>query len=595
MEGKSMKKILFGVVFGALALSSCIDDKGHYDYTPSNSVIFDEEAEHRLTFTFGTEAEITAPILETTDPEMGDTFTYYWYKVDGNSYELLYEVTDPVLKFQVDQVAYPRWMLRVKNNRTGVFFRDPKEWQILVTRRYATGYVFLTQKDDNTIGLDMWDNFEGEYRLEKNLLELFSGPEFTPFPTSGKGIDVVTVNNSPTNDGRNQNTWLPMWPLYILTDTYSGIVNNENFAKGKTLTETVSRYSTYVNGGDMVATKMITQGIKGNAPRDRGAVAFFVPSVDDPDHGNWFWGNMINPNASDPIFQFENAVNILSANYQNPVGNEEPMSKHAVLMPANKLLVMWSDEKQKFFVKTNTGSFYSGAGYLTSRWLEDTDQPGEDDVVVTYDEQIGDVFDVALPGREMVYMASSMSSVTGNEFYAVVKDPEEGYRFIYFTNPSNAGTFRKGNAYNFPDNTEVGTAKFFASGRDLSAWPAIYFVTADGKRVKAFNLTQGGTEVNVALATPADHEIVAFKSFGPSLNFADPVNQQVFVVTRDPSLPDDECCTFTVYDRGTNDSSLSIATYDKEVDDGEGGTTTVPTPMQVSGIGLTVAFTFKQG
>ena len=584
-----MRKLFFGLIVGVVFLSSCfeVEDKGNYTYTDLNAVVFDGEATRTFDVIFDETVEIPASVKETTDPAMGDTFTYTWYGVSGNSYEKLFETTDRVLRFKVDRMSYPRISLRVKNNRTGVVYSDNATWTFNVVQNYTTGFVFLTQKDANTIGLDMWDNFRGVYNLEKNLFEIPA--EADRFPVEGRGIDIVAVNNSPTTDNGNQYAqYFPRWPIFVLKDNYTGIFDHQTFARSRTLTQTMSKFSLYHTGSDMVATRMITQGVKGNGMLSRGAAAFFVPKADDPEHGNWFWFGMTY-NTTTVSYPWENAVNVLAANYEKPVGNEEPMSKHAALVPGNSLnlLVMWSDAKQKFFVKVNSGTSTNFTGYLTSKWMEDVDVEGSDDVLIS-----GDAFKIAEPGRKMLYMASS----SGGVVYAVVNDPGVGHRFIYLTDPKAAGTFTKGNVYNFPAGTEVGTAKFFATGWPLDSWPYLYFVTADAKRVKAFALAPGGTEETVALATPADHEIVAFKAFGPELNYSGTqMPTQVFVVTRDPSLPDDQCCTFTVYDRVAPGTALKIATYDKVVDDGNGGTTTVPTPMQVSGIGRTVAFTFKQG
>lgn len=217
-------------------------------------------------------------------------------------------------------------------------------------------------------------------------------------------------------------------------------------------------------------------------------------------------------------------------------------------------------------------------------------------------------FDFDNPAHDLVYMSNCYAAVdnpnpysaNANLMWAVVRDNDRGiYRLLDFQIVSPLGDAEKFGVTDFAFD-EIGQAKFF--GRIDFGY--LYYVTPD-HRIKSVSTTSPNAmpqDISAGIV-PAGHEVVVFKKFRDLKQFSDqsvvdPVNMRdmIFVVTRNPSLPDDQCCTLALYycPANTLDGKLQIATYKYTEQDANGQNTVCTKEMKFSGLGNVVAVTPKE-
>lgn len=597
-----MKKILY--IFAAtctLALASCVKDKGNYDYTDPNAPTWDET--EGLTRGWRKVAGDTVLINSFfTVPESGDTYNYEWYQADGETQAILVS-TDKTFVCVVPTSGH-RYMFRMQNTRTGVWYADPHFYQVEVGGNTLwNGFIFLTQNGSD-IGIDAITvpitEYQAEYTLFKSdyLLERAEIEEADRLVTTGQtAVGLASVNNV---SARPYN--LPARALFVLTNNYCYSLNND-FSRGASLASMMAPYSAY-SANDIVPSKIVS--ITGQNSTTH-SVAFQW-------NNNWFATTYFG--AGIP---FENAINVLPANYQTPVGNEIAVSDKIAMAPQSMGIVMWSDTEHKFLFKGGTNSTAlpnSLETVVTSKWLIDGGTPSADEMLVGAGTN---AFNVYEPGRELIFLGSSEAS---QRMYAIVNDGGT-YKLIFLNNNANY-LINKGEAYTFPTsaNTELATAKYFSLGHETSGntmaepWPYLYYVT-DAGELRAFHLDGADNVVTPIVNStpvvasgnapaipsttiiPAGEEIVAMKALMSNEAVSNNDNRlNLYIVTKNPSLPDDSCCTLTVWRRDATGSGLHMATYTTMPWDAE-AEATVPEeeretlPMQFTGIGNVIDFTYR--
>jgi hypothetical protein len=162
------------------------------------------------------------------------------------------------------------------------------------------------------------------------------------------------------------------------------------------------------------------------------------------------------------------------------------------------------------------------------------------------------------------------------------------YRFLGIGGTTTVPTKRF--AYTFPsDRVSDQTSKFWCVHNGIY----MYYVTKDNK-VWSVYLDANSVEKDVtSVVNPNGHEIVAIETFGSEGHSQGGVlgSEWIYVVTKDPSKSDDECCTLAVYGRVANDidGTLELKSYTYTNAEGD----EVVTPLKWTGLGNTVALSWK--
>jgi hypothetical protein len=556
---------------GAFGAVSCIDDKGNYDYRDINDVEFGD-FERRYTVHSGDMLVIT-PSFTTTDPDAGDTFTYEWSEPDPDDdrlYTLIseeFELRLPI-KGRYARTGTYRFQFRVKNNRTGIWYKAGGI-EVSTTSNTERGFLFLTRKGDG-IGVDMLANSRdyelgyGRFFLIRDVLEM--APEERRLATADRrGIDILAYQDPWTSKALNN------YAIWVLTDKGAERVSNNDFSwePSYNISSTIPGSSVFLNNVNVVPEKMTTHGMTSFYR----TTAFYFEN-------NWYWSCQRN------LLRWENPCNIPAGpnndTFLNPTPADLfPVSEHAAMAQNVYVMVMWSEQEKRFLVKpgnANTASINNAQNWYTSRWLEEADGVATDD----------NDFKFRHPYR-MIHMAPRNHM---NVIYAIVFDPEfQGgkYRMLQMQINNNAASNITKLAWTIPD--RVGDAKFFTTN---SAFNYLYYVTGDN-RVWSFNLTTGEERELTADVVPSGHEVVVFRMLGTEAPFgvADPTGR-FYVVTKDPALPSESCCTLSVYDRVSTDvPNLKYAANTVwELVDGK--SVSHNEPISVSGIGDVIAFTWKE-
>lgn len=579
-----MKRILILCALAALGLSSCVRDKGHYEYGPVGGVSFPEmKSEELLHIAEVGEEVVIEPRFDIDEPEAGDTFSFQWRRyVSGTELVAVTEISDdPTLRILVPDDTERKYLFMVRNDRTGVWYRAP--WDHITRgagNPLAQGFLLLVQKDEGNFDVDMLiKNDNGFEPLRYDMLSL--PDEEDRFPTTGRAKQLVTINNYQSNV-----TGIPTWAIIVLSDQNCGLIDHNTFAKGDMMSQMVSSFSVY-RGGEIVPEKIVTTG-SSNTNRIR-TVAFLY-------NGNWFWSSLVNG------YRWENAVNILHKDYLDPVGKEIAVTDKACLITGHntivtnphEMMLMWSDERDMFLVKTGNGNAGGDRrNTLTSKWMVDVDIPNDEtDIVAQVNSEIGNNYSVEVAGREILAMGPLVKNngigSDGNRVisYVIAKEPGNKYAFFTINAKGGGGELEKGYYYEYPASTQVGNAKFFAISE---SWNYMYFATPTG--VYSFRMDNLKQEVAITTAkkgnetidiVPAGEEIVVFKSlYAENSNWiGGENNNNILVVTRNG----DGECTFRIYEQTGNGYDLQLSTYTKKVVVSEEETTETQEFMEFTGL-----------
>lgn len=197
---RHIAKIFFASLFFAGALSSCIEDKGNYDYNwvqPLELKLPELAPTDSIEVISGDRLTITPVFFDKNTGEevkvAYDDYTFKWLAMPvsvaaydytryrellSNNYNLDAEITLPV------NSEYNKVTLEAVNNKTGQFYRV--NFYLKVTGRYTSAYLFITEEGPRQIGFDIYGwKPNGEVDLTRNF---FPSTGFNQTACSSYGI-----------------------------------------------------------------------------------------------------------------------------------------------------------------------------------------------------------------------------------------------------------------------------------------------------------------------------------------------------------------------------------------------------------------------
>lgn len=552
----------------ALLLGSCVKDKGNYDYTDVDSPVWGETIPSEYRLNSGDNLDL-APSFTTSHPERGATYSYLWYRiVNASKYELLDE-TGPVLHLR-SIVKGDRYLLVVRNDQTGTLYKYPHPFSVSIVNTMQKGWIYVVQKG-NDVELEMLAqptaNYAPKWFLVKDLIENTADKSLQLQYKDRKAVGVISVNNIDQMPLVTLPYTIPREAMFVLTDKGAEMFSPTTFETRGPLSKYVATTSPYLSDGDVIPTRMVTTGFPA-ATQNYYSSAFYW-------NGNWFWNSYV----TSVQVPFESPANIPASAYYDPKGQEFDVSDQVANLSQRQMLVMWSPSKQQFLVKQgNSGT--DASVYTTSRWLVDG-AAAEGEMKVSGVDALAE-FKVQVPGRELIHMWVSGSSISSNPtFYAIVKDPGNVYRMLNF-NATGVAVLNKTSWFTFPTTSNIANAKLFTTD---SSNKYLYYTTAENK-IYAFSLDGSNGEKELTGLVPAGENIVIFKNF-----YSEYASSADFhLITTNPSKPENERCTHTVFvsvSQSTPD--LRVKLYDAasmpEVAEPE-----KDIPMRFTGLGDVVDF-----
>ncbi len=597
------KTLLSAAVLGtALPLGSCVEDKGNYTYDFHDGIYFPVDASTPYTFEGTAGMEVTfsprlgildqntdeyvlnyddaGNIIEGRDNNAAGDFAYQWYDITAGATELICpapaeggETSSPAstLRYLIPagrQTGDRTLELRAQNTRSGAVFA--RKYTLKITSVMQMGFMMLTQKGSD-VNMDMLALYQNQFIHLKDVLD--SPAEADRYPGRNRtAVDLVAYR-----DQFEPQAGLKKYALWILTKEGCDRVSPIDFSckPSYSLSNTVPNSSLYLKGVDVKPERLIVQSTQSQGNMN---AAFYFD-------GNWYWQSQMPGNNT---FKWENPVNIPSVvptggqdAYTKPKGQEIPVTHHAALIrtaggaqgTGGGGMLMWTKDN-RFIYKTSTGGSQSSArGSMVS-------------------VNVADAAGTTPPFFSADYRMIQMGERTmNNSAYAVVYNNDtKKYHILVIT----ANTTVPHKSYDFPLNSDlISEAK--AKFRSFNAGWYMQVATHTNE-VWSIYLDDSPAELDLTpTVNPDKHEIVVFRSFAADghmrANVVPNSNMWLYVVTKDPSKGEDDCCTLAVYRPVANatDGSMELATYTYTGADGA----QVVTPMKWPGLGNTVALEWK--
>lgn len=226
--------------------SSCVEDKGNYDYDAMSKV----EMEYPKETAFDPAIQVEQMGKLTIDPEITitegigkDDFYYEWFlseKVTGQGNSAYGDIklhlskseTTPILDIELpEEMKVSKThvvVFRATNSLTSLVYT--KGFQVTVQDRLQTGYLAITEKDFG-VELDLIASFKKdgieELTLQTNILQV----KGSTFPKEGcKPIGIYTFNDSYAPSPVDPNISRIKYSVYLLTDKNTDRLRPEDYS-----------------------------------------------------------------------------------------------------------------------------------------------------------------------------------------------------------------------------------------------------------------------------------------------------------------------------------------------------------------------------
>ncbi len=585
------RTIKYLLVSAFLFAAACNEDKGNYDYTPVNAIaiggiddVYNVKSLDVLTI---------SPVLDFSAGEAEEDCTYEWIRMRGTAQELV--STERDLELEITGLfAHPgdySMRYRVKNETSGVVYTH--KFTIRTTTLFTQGFLLLCQRGDDA-ALDMLAlPADGGEQLFRDV-HLLPGDGERLDLSNRKAVDIMAYRDAFSPSLTYSGKAGANYAIWILTDKNCDRVNSSDFSwkPEYNISNMVSRESKL--SGNIVPTRMDAAG----ATTPNARLTLFM--ID----GNWYsysndsWGTWL-------INMHHNQMSAWDAmsEWDGELLGTFPVSPYFAARH-DRGVFFFDESAHKIVIKPTSIIWNYGMGDMaTSMYCINIPY------IINWEWGMTDYdYEFDNPAHDLVYMSNCYAaadnpnpySANANLMWAVVRDNDRGiYRLLDFQIVSPLGDAEKFGVTDFAFD-EIGRARFF--GRMDFGY--LYYVTPD-HRVKSVSTTSPNAmpqDISEGIV-PAGHEVVVFKKFRDLKQFSDqsvvdPVNMRdmIYVVTRDPSLPDDRCCTLALYycPANTLDGKLQIATYKYTEKDAGGRNVASTKEMRFSGLGNVVAVTPKE-
>lgn len=541
-------------------LSSCVDDKGNYEYDNISVPEYDQTTE---TITLApSEPVLIEPVITYTDGIGLNNFTYEWVWYDpaaatvgGTLISQSTETSRLSIDRLPDKINRPgtyQVYLKLTNNITGVLYIKP--YTFVVKNRIQTGYLALSEKTSglelNMISPVLNDGIE-ELVFIPDLLNYTS----SSYPKEGrKPIGLYTYPDQLAPDPFDTNTARLKYSVFILTDKSTDRVKAEDFSfidEKYNLSRTCYIPAMY-KPERIIAEKM-------NFNRLGSAVYAYIS-------GNWY-------------FSIYNAMGSLFFSY--PVNRYKNDVKAFATAPyivsssdgSNGSAVIYNEDEKYFaqqkYVRSNLNSDINSV--MSSTKVEDKET---------------DEFRFNNPNYELFYMDNKSIVTTGTDGFIIVKNKSTSKYELLIFKLNTSGEIANKLRRDIPTFIDVSNIKYYSSH---PSEPILYMATED----RLYSFLYSGTNQNMVVTditdkvVPAGHKISCMNHMG--LKNASSLRQVIGIGTYNLSASLDVCGTLQFFEINSYDASLTLAKHPTEPTEG-----VVQIDMKWNGLGKIVGLDYKQ-
>lgn len=543
--------------------SSCIEDKGNYDYETMSKVVmeypkggFDPPFQVEQTGRLAINPEITI-----TEGVGKDNFYYEWFLCEtlpghgSTTYgdiklHLSKSETNPTLDIELpEEMRVSKThvvVFRAKNSLTGLVFT--KGFQVIVQDRLQTGYLAISEKDTG-VELDLIASFKRdgieELTLQTNLLQT----KGSTFPRAGrKPIGIYTFNDTYAPSPIDPNTSRIRYSVYLLTDKntdrlkpedYSFIEGNYNISQ---VAYIPARYEP-----EAYIAKKIAYYSSGHYYAYMG--------------GNWFFMNM---SPYTVFFMFP--INMYKG--------EDVTYKTAPYIARTQYGAVIFNEDDNCFMHHKYGMM----DLTSTKNLFQT---------VRFTDNVGDAFEFNNPNYELIHLANTYNdgnpSTRNYDVFAIVKERITGeYELLTFSMNSAANIVAKSKSRKIiPNSINIPDVKYYSYH---PSEPILYMGTED----KVYRVITTTSSIDVRDITsevvPAGHKVSCLKNM-----YKKDKRPILAVATYNASGSLNTAGTLKMYEINTQNGNLTLAKHPKEP--AENG---YQINMEWTGLGKVVDIEFKE-
>jgi len=432
-------------------LSSCIEDKGNYDYHEVNKVTIEGINESYST-TLGATLQIT-PSLTFSLGENVDEFAYQWCVMESYSPYALRGVasTERNLNIQIGGEGCPIYregdyyiLYLVENLTTKV--RYYKVFTLSVQNRTTTGYALLCETA-NGFDIDLVSLYQDTLTQYHKVLELFQsdlpheGIKATQLVCYSDYLSPAVVDYMDEENNTGRSKYYAMW---VLSDVGTDRVRVEDFAyktKYNIATQILRMPNSKFPAGDIVRVDKMASVASNSSSRLGRAYSYY--------DGNWFFYNY-----SPLTWYYLLPVNQYISTVESPQYKTTPY----IIVGSTNGAVLFNVDRNRFeFHKAGTSEISTGSSANFYCTVELTG---------------GTYFDWANPNYELKYMDNR----TNTAGFAIVYNRATGkHEFLQINTTPTPSATQLGMS-EFPTSFKTDGVLFYAYHRTL---PYLYYATED--------------------------------------------------------------------------------------------------------------------
>lgn len=524
-------------VFLICYTSSCVEDKGNYDYEAMSKV----EMEYPKTpFDPAVQIEQTGKLI--IDPEITitegigkDSFYFEWFlsevivgqgsRAFGDiKLHLSQSETTPVLDIELpEEMKVSKTyvvVFRATNSLTGLAFT--KGFEVTVQDRLQTGYLAISEKDSG-VELDMIASFKidgiEELTLQTNLLQT----KGSAFPSEGrKPIGIYTFDDTFAPSPVDANPSRIKYSVYLLTDKNTDRLRPEDysFIEGSYNISQMAYIPARYEPDAYIAQKLAYHS-------GRHYYAYMG--------GNWFFMNM---SPVTVFFMFP--VNMYK-------GEDVTYKTPPFIARAQSGAVIFNEDDNCFMHHK-----YSSADLTSTKNLFQT---------VRFTDNVGDAFEFNNPNYELIHLANSYNdanpSTKNYDIFAIVKERTTGeYELLTFSMNSAANIVAKSKSRKIiPNSINIPDVKYYSYH---PSEPILYMGTED----KVYRVITTTSSVDVRDITsevvPAGHKVSCLKNM-----YKKDARPVLAIATYNASGSLNTAGTLKMYEINTQNGNLTLAKHPK--------------------------------
>ncbi len=541
-------------------ITSCVDDKGNYDYKKVSTIEMDYpknsayDPPYQVEFT---SRLIIDPKITITDGVGKDDFYYEWFlcsSADGSSIlQLSKSDTTPVLDILLpEEMQISKTHLvtfRATNRLTNLSFS--KTFQVTVKDRLQTGFLAITEKDAGVeldiIAAFMKDGVE-ELTLHTDILQL----KKSAFPRAGrKPLGIYAFKDIYAPSPIDPNTNRIKYSVYLLTDKNTDRIKPEDFSfkeKSYNISQ-VSYIPDKYAPKEYIATKMAYQD-------GENYYAYMG--------GNWFFMNLM-PTS---IF-FMYPINMYK-------GEETTYKTPPYIANVRFGAIIYNEDDHCFMLHK-----YTWGDLTNTKALFQT---------VKLADNPDDAFRFNNPNYDLVYMSNTNitnimvnTSTNYNDVFAIVKEKITGqYELLKFSMTRSANIVDKSKSRKIiPANIDMAKIKYYSHH---PSEPILYMASED----KVYRVITTTSNIDVRDITdevlPPGEKVSCLKSMLKKIK-----RPLLAIATYKANGSLDKAGTLKMYEINVQNGDLTIAKHPQEP--AENG---YQIDMSWSGLGKIVDIEYKE-